>query len=167
MIFVGLPPPRPYIWLCKTKCVIKIKVFIWLLFCDRLNTRNMLNRKKTTHLTMLISLVLHAPVMLEKSYCASLIYMSFQQKMLGKNLDPMKYESKVFPNPSFRHKDFLEIMSIMCWHIWKYMKRIFFSKMFCPTKDVWLRCFKIKFSCICAWWMRYLVHMLFSWLRYL
>ncbi len=33
------------IWLWKTKCVMKIKVFAWLLFCDRLNTRDMLDRR--------------------------------------------------------------------------------------------------------------------------
>lgn len=33
-----------FAWLWKSKCVMKIKVFGWLLFNDRLNTRNMLKR---------------------------------------------------------------------------------------------------------------------------
>ncbi len=33
------------IWLWKTKCVMKIKFFAWLMFCDRLNTREMLDRR--------------------------------------------------------------------------------------------------------------------------
>jgi hypothetical protein len=36
---------RPLIWIWKTKCVMKIKVFAWLFFWDRLNTRDMLDRR--------------------------------------------------------------------------------------------------------------------------
>lgn len=43
--FLALNPPRPFVWLWKTKCVMKVKVFAWLLFSDRLNTRGMLNRR--------------------------------------------------------------------------------------------------------------------------
>lgn len=43
--FVPLQPPRPYVWLWKTKCDMKIKVFNWLLFSDRLNTRDMLDKR--------------------------------------------------------------------------------------------------------------------------
>ncbi len=43
--YSSLQLPRPMIWLWKTKCVMKIKVFAWLLFCDRLNTRDMLDRR--------------------------------------------------------------------------------------------------------------------------
>jgi hypothetical protein len=43
--FTALQPPRPLLWLWKTKCVMKIKVFAWLLFCDRLNTCDMLDRR--------------------------------------------------------------------------------------------------------------------------
>ena len=43
--YSSLQPPRPMIWLWKTKCVMKIKVFAWLLFCDRLNTRDMLDKR--------------------------------------------------------------------------------------------------------------------------
>lgn len=37
--------PRPFVWIWKTKCVMKINVFAWLLFRDRLNTRDMLDRR--------------------------------------------------------------------------------------------------------------------------
>lgn len=37
--------PRPFVWLWKTKCVMKIKVFAWLPFTDRLNTRDKLDRR--------------------------------------------------------------------------------------------------------------------------
>lgn len=42
--FATLQVPRPLVWLWKTKCVMKIEVFAWL-FWDRLNTRDMLDRR--------------------------------------------------------------------------------------------------------------------------
>jgi hypothetical protein len=43
--FRNVHPPRPFIWLWESKCSNKLKVFNWLLFMDRLNTRNILKRK--------------------------------------------------------------------------------------------------------------------------
>lgn len=37
--------PRTYKWIWKSKCVVKQKVFIWLLLMDRLNTKDMLKRR--------------------------------------------------------------------------------------------------------------------------
>lgn len=39
LYFAAMQPPRPFQWIWKTKCVMMIKVFIRLLFSDRLNTR--------------------------------------------------------------------------------------------------------------------------------
>ena len=44
--FQNVQPERSVIWIWKTKCVPKIKFFGWLLLVDRLNTRNMLKRRK-------------------------------------------------------------------------------------------------------------------------
>lgn len=38
--------PQPIRWIWKSKCVPGIKFFAWLLLNDRLNTRNILRRKK-------------------------------------------------------------------------------------------------------------------------
>lgn len=38
--------PLTVVWIWKTKCVPKIKFFAWLLLNDRLNTRNMLRRRR-------------------------------------------------------------------------------------------------------------------------
>lgn len=56
--FASMQPPRPFRWIWKTKCVMKIKVFIWLLFSDRLNTRNMLDRRKYAPLNADLTCVL-------------------------------------------------------------------------------------------------------------
>lgn len=44
--FKFIRPHRTILWIWKTKCVPKIKVFAWLLLNDRLNTRNILRRRK-------------------------------------------------------------------------------------------------------------------------
>jgi hypothetical protein len=38
-------PPPPFKWIWKSKVSKKIKIFIWLLFRDRINSRNLLKRK--------------------------------------------------------------------------------------------------------------------------
>lgn len=43
--FLALQPPQPIKWIWKSKCSKKVKTFTWMLFMDRLNTRNILNRK--------------------------------------------------------------------------------------------------------------------------
>ena len=41
-----IQPPKPFIWIWDSKCANKLKVFSWLMLVDRLNTRNILRRKK-------------------------------------------------------------------------------------------------------------------------
>jgi hypothetical protein len=43
--FSSLQPPKPFIWIWDSKCLIKIRVFGWLLLMDRLNVRNILRGK--------------------------------------------------------------------------------------------------------------------------
>lgn len=44
--FRELHPEYSIIWIWKSGCVPKIKLFAWLLLNDKLNTRNMLRRRK-------------------------------------------------------------------------------------------------------------------------
>lgn len=41
-LFQGLSASTPFKWIWKSRCVMKLKVFAWLLLMDRLNTKNML-----------------------------------------------------------------------------------------------------------------------------
>lgn len=43
--FRRVEAPKPFKWIWKSKITMKVKVFAWLLLRDRLNTRNMLNRR--------------------------------------------------------------------------------------------------------------------------
>jgi hypothetical protein len=44
--YKNIQPPAPFLWIWNSKCCNKLRVFSWLLFMDRLNTRNILKRKK-------------------------------------------------------------------------------------------------------------------------
>jgi len=44
--FIAVITPKPLKWIWKSKCVPKIKFFSWLLLKDKLNTRNMLRRRR-------------------------------------------------------------------------------------------------------------------------
>lgn len=43
--FWSLQPPIPLSWIWKSKVYMKIKVFAWLFFLDKINTRDLLDRK--------------------------------------------------------------------------------------------------------------------------
>lgn len=45
MFFVHLQPEQPLTLIWKSKCVMKLKVFLWLLLMNRLNTKEMLQKK--------------------------------------------------------------------------------------------------------------------------
>jgi hypothetical protein len=45
--FHNVHPERSVIWIWKTKCIPRIKFFGCLLLVDRLNTKNLLRRRKT------------------------------------------------------------------------------------------------------------------------
>ena len=44
--FIAVITPKPLKWIWKSKCVPKIKFFSWFLLKDKLNTRNMLRRRR-------------------------------------------------------------------------------------------------------------------------
>ena len=44
--YKNVSPPAPFMWIWKSKCCNKLRVFTWLLMMDRLNTRSILMRKK-------------------------------------------------------------------------------------------------------------------------
>ena len=44
--YKNLQPPAPFLWIWNSKCCNKLRVFSWLLLMDRLDTRNILRRKK-------------------------------------------------------------------------------------------------------------------------
>ena len=45
-LYKDFHPPKPFLWIWKSRCCNKLRVFSWLLLMDRLNTRSLLKRKK-------------------------------------------------------------------------------------------------------------------------
>jgi hypothetical protein len=43
--FKSIEAPEPFKWIWKAKVTNKLKIFVWLLFRDRINSRNLLKRK--------------------------------------------------------------------------------------------------------------------------
>ena len=45
-LYKDFHPPKPFLWIWKSRCCNKLRVFSWLLLMDRLNTRSLLKGKK-------------------------------------------------------------------------------------------------------------------------
>jgi hypothetical protein len=43
--FASINPPVPFLWIWQFKVCKKIKIFLWLVFRDRINSKNLLKRK--------------------------------------------------------------------------------------------------------------------------
>jgi hypothetical protein len=43
--FKSIEAPKPFQWIWRSKVTKKLKIFIWLVFRDRINSRNILKRK--------------------------------------------------------------------------------------------------------------------------
>lgn len=47
--FYSISIPQPMLWIWKSICIPRIKFFTWLMLNDRLNTRNILKRRKNSN----------------------------------------------------------------------------------------------------------------------
>ncbi len=104
-----------------TKCVMKIKVFIWLLFYDRLNTKDMLDKKNCASKDANISYVLRSTsireILIHLFSCALLV--EGTRTGFRWNINLNLFQMIVLPRIGLKRKGFLKIMCIACWHIWK------------------------------------------------
>lgn len=129
--FIALRPPAPFQWIWKSKCSKKVKVFTWLLFMDRLNTRNILRRK-------------HTPVQGNNYNCAictneteeTVFHLFFQcpfsvscwaQLGIEWNTEIEFFEMLQLAKRSFRIPNFMEIFILAARYIWKQRNRMIFD----------------------------------------
>lgn len=111
-----------YLWIWKSRCTMKIKVFAWLLLSDRLNTKDMLQRRHW-HVTDNYDCVLCSNGDREdrdhlffNCNFSSRIWNYLQIKWgTGCSL----VQSAEIARRSFRHVFFTEVAALACWHIWK------------------------------------------------
>lgn len=121
--FQAINPPKPFLWIWKMKLSKKIKIFIWLMFRDRLNSRNLLRRKNYKLDGDDFSCVLCNPSTEEYTY-----HLFFQchfsvqcWAFLGIHWDHSLYffDTIQQANDHWQHKFFMEIFSVAAWEIWK------------------------------------------------
>lgn len=129
--FMPLQPPRPYIWLWKSKCVMKIKVFAWLLFSDMLNTTDMLDRrhcaKENADLTCVLCNGGQRETGLHLFFTRPFSVRCWRHLGITWNQHMEFFQMIVLSRLNFARMGFLEIFFIASWHIWKQRNRFIFQ----------------------------------------
>nr|ABA92847.2 retrotransposon protein, putative, unclassified [Oryza sativa Japonica Group] len=107
----------------KTKCVMKIKVFAWLLFCDRLNTRDMLDRrhcaKEDDDLTCVLCNADHRETRLHLFFSYPFNIRCWQHLGIEWDHNLEFFQMIALARLKFAQRGFLEIFFLAAWHIWK------------------------------------------------
>ena len=135
-------------WLCKTKCMTKIKVFGWLLLSDRLNTRNMLKRRHYNIGTNLDCLLCGQHI--EETVEHMIFTCSFSKlcwAKLGFNWEPFLGRIQAVEDHRNSHPTplFLEKFIVAAWSIWKERNNKHFRAI-TPSLTSWLDRFKKDFG---------------------
>jgi hypothetical protein len=120
--FASTVAPTPFKWIWKSRVSKKIKIFIWLLFKDRINSRNLLRRKSykidgddyscPLHLKCrrtIYHLIFQCPFSYE---CWDYLGISWDHSLLF--FDTIQKAKQDFSNNLF-----MEIFSMAAWEIWK------------------------------------------------
>ena len=146
--FRNIVPQEAFKWIWKSKCSPKIKFFCWLLFSDRLNTRNMLRRRHfnvTSNFNCPLCsqqqeetvdhLFFHCPFSI---MCWNELQMHWDQN--GNRLDIVTNARKNHNRPMF-----METFMLGAWSIWKERNNWVFNQIL-PDKDSWKARFSADFS---------------------
>ena len=134
--------------LWKSKCIMKLKVFAWLLLNDRLNTRNMLKRRHYNigddHNCLLCGLNIEETVehMIFTCHFSSICWdtLNIHWTTNGDRLNWIKEAKTVWNNPMF-----MEIFLYASWSLWKERNNKHFLRID-PTVGSWARRFKEDLS---------------------
>ena len=135
-------------WIWKSKCTMKIKVFGWLLFNDRLNTRNMLKRRHydigDDHSCLLCGLDV------EETVDHMIFTCSFSRQCwarLNLNWEPFasRFQAIQDKKESRATKMLLEKFLLTAWSLWKERNNKDFRAVN-PTLQSWLVRFITDFS---------------------
>lgn len=123
MNYSCLQPSRLLVWIWKTKCVIKIKVFAWLLSLDRFNTRDMLDcrhcAKENDDLTCVLCYGDLRETKLHIFFACPYSLRCWQLLGFYWFLNLNFFQMVVLARNRFSMKGFLEIFFIAAWYIWK------------------------------------------------
>jgi hypothetical protein len=143
-LFEGLVVPKNFKKLWKSKCLNKQKVFVWLFLVDRLNTRDMVERRHWK----LDSGVNCA--MCAHSHRETHDHLFFNCDFALKCWRNLRIQWSSAHGPdimferakqSFQGQNFFEIATCALWGIWKQRNRLFFEKKI-PSLQAWRAVFK-------------------------
>ena len=114
--------PPPFTWIWKSKLHMKLKVFMWFLLADRLNTRNMLRRRHFNINDEFNCVLCNSGV--EETIEHLIFTCPFSSSCWVKvgiawNMNRSRIDAIQTARRSFNGELFLEIMGIVAWNIWK------------------------------------------------
>jgi hypothetical protein len=124
-------PPAPFLWIWNSKCCNKLRVFSWLLLMDRLNTRDILRRKKQKLRDNYNCVLCNNNT--EETAFHLFFSCPFSQSCwqhLGISWDfsleffQMMHQAKLQYQSTF----FMEIFTIAAWEIWKQRNNFIFDR---------------------------------------
>jgi hypothetical protein len=142
--FKHIQPPTPIIWIWKTRCSNKLRVFTWLLLMDRLNTRNILKRKKHKLEGNDYNCILCNNNMEETAFHLffSCPFSQICWQFLGIHWDFSMdfFQMMVNAEQQFQRPFFMEIFIIGAWQIWKQRNNFIFDRGR-PSFNNWKQCF--------------------------
>lgn len=137
------------IW--KTKCIQRHKVFAWLMFMDRINTRDMLLRRHfqigDDHACMLCNtqaLETYKHLFFECDFstsCWALLGISWNLNLQMQEM--VNHSCSTWLRPMFK-----ELMILSAWNIWKQRNRYYFEGVPASRQD-WLRALKSDLDILC------------------
>jgi len=85
-LYKDFHPPKPFLWIWKSRCRNKLRVFSWLLLMDRLNTRSLLKRKKNSRLMAITTIVSYVQLK-EKKLPSTSFSLALLQPHAGSRLE--------------------------------------------------------------------------------
>jgi hypothetical protein len=120
--FKLIETPTRFRWIWKTKVTKKLKIFIWLFFRDRLNSRNLLRRKKYK-----IEEDNYNCVLCDLNNEESMYHLFFQCPFSTEcwnldihwNHDIYFFDTIKEAKKNCQHDFFMEVFTIAAWEIWK------------------------------------------------
>ena len=122
-IYRDFQPPSPFLWIWKSRCSNKLRVFSWLLLMDRLNTRNLLKIKNFKTEGNNYNCVLCASHREESAmhlfFTCPFAAECWQLIGIQWHLGTPFFQMLEFAKQEFNFNFFMEIFIIAAWQIWK------------------------------------------------
>ena len=124
-------PPSPFLWIWSSKCSNKLRVFTWLLLMDRLNTRNILRRKKHKLENDNFNCILCEGNYEETAYhlffSCTFSQLCWESIGIFWNYIAIFFDMMQEARQHFQGRFFMEFFIISAWQIWKERNNFIFT----------------------------------------